>query len=82
MQRTVFSDIIAKLVILVDWFLECFVQVTWVDGNAALANCTGGGYTGSLTACGYALVQCLTSVTVTGLGALSGLMAGLSVYPT
>jgi hypothetical protein len=80
MQQTVFSDIIAKVVILVDWFLECFVTVTWTNG--ALANCTGGGYTGSLTACGYALVSALTSVTVTGLGALSGLMAGLSVYPT
>ncbi len=80
MQQTVFSDIIAKVVILVDWFLECFVTVTWANGT--LANCTGGGYTGSLTACGYALIQALTSVTVTGLGALSGLMAGLSVYPS
>lgn len=80
MQQTVFSDIIAKVVILVDWFLECFVTVTW--DNSTLSNCTGGHYTGSLTQCGYTLVAALTSVTVTGLGALSGMMAGLSVYPS
>ena len=49
MQSTVFSDIIAKVVILVDWFLECFVHVTWVN---TVTNCTGGVYVGNVTDCG------------------------------
>jgi hypothetical protein len=77
MQETVFGGLIAKLIVLADQVLGIFVDVTWVPNTAN--NCVGGAYDYSITDCGTVLIGQLGTLMVQGVGALSGMMAGLSV---
>jgi len=57
MHQSVFGDIVAKLLVLIDAVLDQFVVgVTYTSGN--LLNCVPAEYSGgSLTACGQSLVH-------------------------
>ena len=68
MQQSVFSDIVAKVLVFVDAILDQFVVgVTYTSGN--LLNCVPASYTGgTLTACGQSLVYQLPLLITQGVG--------------
>jgi hypothetical protein len=79
MTETVFSRIIASVLLLVDAIMGKFVTApTWTSGN--LENCTIGGYSGgALTDCGTALVAQIPQLAVGGIGFLNGILAALNL---
>jgi hypothetical protein len=79
MQQTVFSDIIAKVLVLVNAILDQFVTgVTYTSGN--LLNCVPASYTGgALTACGQSLVYQLPLLLTQGVGFLNGTLVALGI---
>jgi len=79
MTETVFSRIVASVLILVDAIIAKFVTApTFAASN--LDNCTIGGYTGGgLTDCGTALVAQIPALAVGGIGMLNSLLVALNL---
>lgn len=79
MQQTVFSDIIAKALVMVNAIMDQFVTgVSYTSGF--LSNCTPASYSGgTLTTCGQALVFQLPMLLSQGIGFLNGTLVALGI---
>jgi hypothetical protein len=79
MQQSVFTDIVAKVLILVDAIIGQFVvNVTYTPGSSSL--CIPAAYSGGdLTACGWALVLQLPLLAAQGIGFLNNTLVALGI---
>jgi predicted ABC-type sugar transport system permease subunit len=79
MQDTVFTSMIAKILVLCSAVIDQFVTgVVYTPGN--IFNCTPAAYTGgTLTACGQSLVLQLPLLAAQGIGLLNGLLVALGI---
>jgi hypothetical protein len=79
MFETVFTTMIAKILVLVSAVMDQFVTgVTYTEGN--ILNCTPAEFSGgTLTACGTAVVQQLPLLIAQGIGLGNGLLVALGL---